>query len=76
MKGTGGFGILIVSCYIHLVSVFCSRSLFLIGCFYTHACRWVAVPDDEWPEDGAQRGVVMQVRGGVGGDAGERRDRG
>ena len=38
-----------------------------LGCVHNRlcftACRWVAVPDDEWPEDVAQRGVVMQVRG-------------
>lgn len=25
------------------------------------ALRWAAVPDDEWPEDKAQRDVVLQV---------------
>ena len=22
-------------------------------------CRWAAVPDDDWPEDEAQRGVIL-----------------
>ena len=24
-------------------------------------CRWAAVPDEDWPQDGAQRGVILAI---------------